>query len=231
MAEELKNYYVYIGYSDEHHIYFGITKSPSIRWGQHKVGNGSKEIKALIDKGFNFYFEILYSNLTEVEALKLEDSLILEYTNLGYKVLNKSIGPGSTLRTYNTGDKHINTKVSDSDVILIREEYSLRNVGMKDLATKYNVSLTTIHNIITGKTRSHLGGPISNDNKDRAKKRKLDLSDIYQLRQKYSKLTSKITFSSEGPLYGITGAYLSRLLRGVACPEAGGPILNKDYTW
>lgn len=226
---EIRNHFVYILYSNEHDIYIGITTKPDVRLREHYNGKGSSLVKQLLDRGFAFTFEILKSELTELEALNLEENLIAEYIELGYSVLNKCSG-GQLGSLQVTGEKHHATKLKDHEVKELRELYARsEKPSQASLANKFNVSVTTVNNLITGKLRLEAGGPISINNINYSNQ-KLSDNDILEMRHKYSK-TGKIVFATECKNYGITGAHMSRILRGIANTHVDGPILNRDYSW
>jgi predicted GIY-YIG superfamily endonuclease len=227
---KIKQHTVYILYSNEHHVYIGITKQPEIRKSQHLTGKGSKLIYELLLKGYLFEFEILQSKLTELEASSLEEDLIIQYTKDKYCVLNRTSG-GQLGSIGQIGERHHNTKLKDNEVKLLRTMYYENLFSQSDLANEFNISITTVNNLITGKIRIEAGGPISINNLAKCVNRKLSKEDIYDLRIKYSKVLTKVNFTHEAKLYNISGAHLSRLLRGVSGSDIEGPILGKDYIW
>jgi len=55
------------------------------------------------------------------------------------------------------GDLNGNSKITEQDVINIRSEYSPRiNGGLSNIAKKYQISITNVHDIITRKTWKHI---------------------------------------------------------------------------
>jgi hypothetical protein len=52
------------------------------------------------------------------------------------------------------GDAHRNTKISDADVKLLREQFS-NGVSRRALATQYGISYYTVWDITTGRSRSN----------------------------------------------------------------------------
>jgi predicted GIY-YIG superfamily endonuclease len=55
-------------------------------------------------------------------------------------------------------------------------------------------------------------------------------NDIVLLREKYSKFKKHIKFAKECKQYNLTKSYFTKILRGMARHNVGGPLLGKDYT-
>lgn len=61
--------------------------------------------------------------------------------------------------------------VTENMVVEIREKYATRNYYFKELASEYGQTFQNISLIVRGKIWSHVGGPISEDNRSRLNKR------------------------------------------------------------
>ena len=53
-----------------------------------------------------------------------------------------------------SGEKHHFSKLSDNDILKLKVLYETGNFKLKELASKFNTSIATIHNIIKSKTRN-----------------------------------------------------------------------------
>ena len=58
------------------------------------------------------------------------------------------------------GDRRWNTKISDATVIAMREDYASGTCTQAELAERYGVDFRTLSDVLRGKRRSHLPGPI-----------------------------------------------------------------------
>ena len=100
--------------------YIGITNNYKRRWQEHCKKQANSLIhKAIVKYGEeNFKFEILYNNVSEKEAEKLEKELIKEYDTLAPKGYNLA-----------KGGKHRGTKqkISDDEIAYIKNH---RNIPM-----------------------------------------------------------------------------------------------------
>ena len=227
----LNNYLIYVLWSNENHVYIGLTHNLPKRYLDHVNGRGSRKVKDLISKGYTLDVDILVDNLSESDAQRIEGELIKEYKALyGDSLLN--IACGGAAPTGVSGEQHHASKLSDIQVSEIRTRWKndFKSLTLRTLSAEYNVSVTTIHNIVNNK-RSYDPeyAPPVESLKNFHPNRKLSEEDIVAMRVKYSNIGRKIVMSSECKLYNISDAYFSRLLRGCASPQLGGPILGRDY--
>lgn len=210
------DYLVYMLIFTESNIYIGLTNNVTRRVREHRASFTN-----------HFELEILYQNLTKEDACKLETDLINKYRlEYGSKLLNKadkSIAPTGV-----SGPSHAQSKLTDEQVKELRHVW-LESKGilkLNDLAHKFNTSVTTIHNILQNKSYIDFEyEPIGVG----FRKKKLTLEDVYAIRVEYKE--THPTQASLAIKYDITSQYLGRLVKGLAMPEAGGPLLGKDYKW
>lgn len=59
------------------------------------------------------------------------------------------------------GNVHYNTHLTNSDIINIRNRYAYDNISQTKLAALYNITQSSIGEIIRGETWSHVGGPLT----------------------------------------------------------------------
>lgn len=78
------------------------------------------------------------------------------------------------------GEKNGGAKLSDNDVIEIRNQYANAELHKSEIAKFYNISSYTVHNIVRGKTWKETGGKISyfNDNLKRCKLKENQVKEI-----------------------------------------------------
>lgn len=196
-------------------MYIGLTNNLERRVREHQVT-------------FKDYFEvhILKAGLSRGEASKLETELIDEY-RLTYKCkllnkANKGIAPTGV-----SGSEHPQSKLTLDSVLKLRTLWvtSKGTLKLKDLAQQFNVSTTCIHNVLNNK--SYIDPNYTPPKTPSTRLSKLSFEDILHLRTEYK--NNKPTLKSLGAQYGITGAYVGRLIAGKALPHAPGPIKGKDY--
>ena len=88
------NYYIYVIKLYDIVLYIGRTNNPKARWSHHKF----HETNELMKKYFSiypledFYFEIIYDNLTYEQAKKIETELIQENQKNNIYLTNADIG-------------------------------------------------------------------------------------------------------------------------------------------
>jgi len=74
--------------------------------------------------------------------------------------VEEGISTDNTTKIANKGSKHPNTKLTDKDIISIREIYAEGLAKTSDLVALYNIQKAAIGKILDGKTWAHLSGPI-----------------------------------------------------------------------
>lgn len=108
-----KNYIVYRHTSPSNKIYIGITKAdPKYRWLNNGRGYKSQTVffNAILKYGWiNFKHEVLYTGLSEVEALDVEEKLIREH-----KSYDRRFGYNVSLRGYLLPNSNTNSTRSNS---------------------------------------------------------------------------------------------------------------------
>ena len=144
------NYYVYGHYDGDELVYVGKGKNHRA-W---ECGGVKSRIKEHLEwmQSVNL-FEVVKPialNLTEEEALLLEDSLMRELKpKFNRKGLYPSIIP--------IGEDNANAKLTEQDVQDIRYNLLAKQKMLhKDIATLYNISISQVSNISTGKSWSHV---------------------------------------------------------------------------
>ena len=74
------------------------------------------------------------------------------------------------------GEKNPGSKISNKDVVKIREIYSKGKVTQKFLADQHDVAFQTISDIVRGKYRTKQDGPIGDYTNQRQRNTKRDLT-------------------------------------------------------
>lgn len=208
------DYLVYLLVFPENNMYIGLTNDKERRLREHK--STFKE---------PFYMEILHTGLTSQQACTLETTLIAKYREeYGSKLLNKA--DKGAAPTGVSGVQHKQSKLTQSEVSLLREVWTRTKgeVPLSNLAEEFNISVTSVHNVVQNK--SYID-PNYTPIKAGVRKKKLTLEDVYAIRVEYR--DSRPTQASLAKKYGITSQYLGRLVKGQYMPDAGGPILGRDY--
>lgn len=142
------------------------------------------------------------------------------------------------------GEDHPLSKLSEQDILSIRNLYATGHVTQRELSEKYRVARPMIHYIVTGKTWQQVGGPISTNNWKPATKRlevtkeqQLDEARrqrkmakwerIKEMRVRYA--SGNFSLSEMARLYNVSESFISYIVNGKRCTEAGGPIKGIDY--
>jgi predicted DNA-binding protein YlxM (UPF0122 family) len=60
----------------------------------------------------------------------------------------------SSIRT--TGERNVNSKISDKDVLIIRELYRNNKIKFKEIQQKFDMSRRAVENMLKGKSYAHL---------------------------------------------------------------------------
>ncbi|HWY34759.1 MAG TPA: HNH endonuclease [Nitrosopumilaceae archaeon] len=97
-------------------------------------------------------------------------------TNLDYGTAQRNQHDRFTHGTDNRGEKSVDCKLTDKQVIKIRKLYYVGGITLKELAKEFKVHFTTICDICRGKTWKHLTGPCTKiwlNNKQRRKIKKI----------------------------------------------------------
>lgn len=139
-------------------MYIGQSKNVFTRWNKHykdamlnKPNDNSILHKAIRKYGIKcFYFKIL--ELCEEKDLDLKEKFYISLYQTEEKYGNYNILPGGS-GGYGSGSKNHNSKLKESDVYEIREQYKeLKN--WKDAYEKYKdiVSINTFKDVWVGKT-------------------------------------------------------------------------------
>jgi len=95
------------------------------------------------------------------------------------------------------GSDNGNSKLNESDVLSIRNEYFLGKISRKELALKYNVKISMIGFIILNKNWKNVGGPIRI-----SKKGKICIEIAREMRELYTK--SKLTLLEISKIYNVS---------------------------
>lgn len=113
------------------------------------------------------------------------------------------------------GERHVCSRVTNKQVVDIREQYATRMVSIPELAVLYGVTTSVIQCIVTGRTYKRVGGPITRTGRDKGGKHSnatlsdSDAREVFRLlkegevrQRKIAKMfgvsTSTISFMSKG---------------------------------
>ena len=98
------------------------------------------------------------------------------------------------------------SKVSEAQVVEIRERYAAGGVSQKELAAEYGLEGGTLHHLLTGKNWAHVGGPIHQPREHR-EQGELDMEAARAIRKRYAQ--GGISQRKLGELYGVTQSQIS----------------------
>lgn len=127
--------------------------------------------------------------------------------------------------THIRGTRHPCSKLQPEDVLAIRKAFSTGEYRQQDLADRYGVSATLIKKVVRGECWPHVGGPVCGE--DYRKGIKMLASDVVHIRQEYR--DTEVTQKELANQFNLTPAMVSRIIRGKAWKNAGGPIKGEDY--
>ena len=222
---EVRDYCLYIIYTNEHHVYIGITKNYKTRIQAHLRSSSNFNLRKIIDQGLSIFVDIIHKNLTANEANDLEIKIISEYLDDPFfTVLNKNSGGLNGGAKGLFGEDISSSKLLDEEIIKIRNEYYVGTTQLI-LSERYNVAPSTIQKIVRGERSPNLGGPIILDRNLKY----LSDADIFTIRTKYANLNKKFIMRDGAIEFKISREYFARILKGEVRAEAGGPILGIDY--
>ena len=117
-----------------------------------------------------------------------------------------------------TGEKHPQSKLTNKDIIEIRNMFFKSKCKITTLAYKYGVSDAAIHSIVTGNSWKHIGGPISK----LSRSKKLNQHHVVEIRKLF--ITGKYTLKKLGDKFGVSYATIRGIVYGSLWKTAGGPI-------
>lgn len=107
-------------------------------------------------------------------------------------------------------------KLTEEEVIEIRNS----DLTQKELAEKYNVTIPTIKNVLTGKTWKHLPGARKSI-KPHLRNAKLTENDVLAIRK------SSLKQLPLAKIYGVTVVTISNIVQGTTWSHVGGVKKNK----
>jgi uncharacterized protein (DUF433 family) len=113
-----------------------------------------------------------------------------------------------------TGELHGRAKLTNERVIEMREIYAQGGISREELAERYGVAATTVHNIVSGRDWMHVGGPITTQHARRPSTRitKISANEVREIRDRYSK--GGIRHQNLADEYGVCREYISQIIRG-----------------
>lgn len=109
--------------------------------------------------------------------------------------------------------------LTDHDVVVIRLKAQRGARGM-DLATEYGVTRSCIADIVNGRTRRSLPGPVVG-------RGHLTREQVRDVRERYAAGTRRTVLAEE---YGVNPATISNIIRGRTRRDAPGPITPRKGT-
>lgn len=136
-------------------VYIGQSLNAEQRFKSHCKGDYDN---SLIDKAIqkygkqHFYFEILE---TQVENYNEREQYWIKYYN-SLKPNGYNIQEGGNKPPVFKGDNHPNTKISDEQVIQLKDDLRNTNISLLELADKYNISKKQVLRINQGLSREQL---------------------------------------------------------------------------
>jgi hypothetical protein len=221
--------YLYGIYNNSDIVYVGITTDINRRRRDHLNSSSNPKVKGLIDTGVKL--DVVTICIGEAKYIwELEKSYISTYGDQLYNIASGGRGGNGS-----EGESHWNSKLTEDDVITIRQLYASNTITQRDLALKYDVGYKAISKIVRGERWPNYGGPITLEKlsiskvANRAKLQKEDIEDIRN--------TAKFIYDSEGRLnipklassLGLSPHAFRGLLKGIYYKEQLGPLLGIDY--
>ena len=140
--------------------------------------------------------------------------------------------------THQRGEWHNFSKLSDAQVVEIRELYATGLHYQHELAERYSVSPATIRNIVTGARKTWLGGPLTavgpgvrkrgefRTPKASAWPRRMTAENACEIREMYA--TGDHTQAELGEKYGVDRHVILCITTGKTFKDAGGPLTKLD---
>ena len=127
------------------------------------------------------------------------------------------------------GEKHHQSKLTESDVVEIRERYAAETISQSELADEYGVTQGQVGGIVRGEKWKAAGGPRVNDSTGRngsdtgnkGGNRRLDAETVKEIRTEYAN-TDKSQYDLADE-YGVTRPAIGKIVRGDSWPDVGGP--------
>lgn len=98
------------------------------------------------------------------------------------------------------GEKNINSKVSDEEVIKIRKNYTIKKLTIKDMEEKYGLKRRAAENLLLGRSYSHVPFEVKKLIPHRVYKNKLDIVQANNIRKlhdsgKYTQVELGVKFN------------------------------------
>jgi len=106
------------------------------------------------------------------------------------------------------------TELNDATVRKIRARYAKGDVTMEALGTENGLSAHQVSKVVRGQVRPDAGGPV------REARPRLSAKDVANIRKRYQKGALQVELARE---HQVSISVMSRLLRGLAHRDAGGP--------
>ena len=107
------------------------------------------------------------------------------------------------------GDRNINSKISDEEVVTVRKLYRDNKIKFKDIQNQFNMSRRAIENMLKGKSYSHLPFAVSS-RKLSSSSRPLDKQKAENIRDLYA--TKNYTQVALGKKFGVSRSTIRDVL-------------------
>lgn len=211
-------------------IYIGATTCGlSKRIGNHKYKPAKKMIPDIEKYGWkSFSTEIIYEG-SEVECFGIKEPEYIKELKPYYNTAEGGWGHNGL-----SGKDNAAAKLTESEVLEIRQYYSDNIFTQAELASKYKISQSVISNIIRGETWADIGGPISKNNigrhttvGDRSGRAKFSNEEVKEIREIFSE--GGYNYTSLGKILECDGTSARKMILGITYEEANGPIKGIDY--
>jgi len=128
-----------------------------------------------------------------------------------------------------TGESHGEAKLTEADVIELRERYATEAVSQATLGEDYGITQGQVGGIVRGEKWKTAGGPRTNTGAGRngsntgnkGGNRRLDAEAVKEIRTEYAN-TDKSQYDLADE-YGVTRPAIGKIVRGDSWPDVGGP--------
>ena len=121
-----------------------------------------------------------------------------------------------------------NRSLTDSQVSEIRHRAN-DGEGLKELATAFGVSKSTIYSIIRGTLYRHVGGPLKERADSRSNRERLSDEQVVEIREdRHNNGTSHRVLAER---FGVSPSTITRVLNRTSYPDIGGPSRPPTKQW
>ena len=205
-------------------VYIGQTTQENRRESQHfNLLRRGAHYNTELQEDFNKYGEdnLYFEFIEEVENCdnlgKRESYYCKKYSAVtqGYNI--------------NSPEQRYSLKYEEELIISIREDYASGKFFLKDLSEKYNINISTLSQLVSGKLYSHYKGPITKGGagKQRTKRHKLNKQNVLSIRKGLEEGKSSRFLAKK---YSVSTTTIANIKYGDTWKDIGGKIWKRLKT-